>query len=298
MEEAPRAPKSLIPKRAQLPLVIIGVIGLLVVLWDTANRMGWIGGPPRAKAPKSESKTADTTGGATASQTQPGSSTPQPASTQAPIRPRQGAPTDLDTLRPPARDPMAQLTTMAPPTQPAPKPAIQTSPPRTSEAPPLPPPMPTPGHAASEFPSPLTAQPAPSAVPKPAALVAPSPQPVPSALARAYPMARRGSRETAPSSNLTLVGTIHGSRGAIAVVHPNDSPRGHYLRPGETLYGGRERVEAIGAGKVHISGGAGERELTLRPRSTATQPKPEETSPRAEKGGSASLSGETAGLKQ
>jgi hypothetical protein len=61
----------------------------------------------------------------------------------------------------------------------------------------------------------------------------------------------------------------------MAVVHPGESARGQYVKPGQSVAGGAARVESIEAGKVKVSGQGGARELSLRPRPSAAQPKPE-----------------------
>jgi hypothetical protein len=85
-------------------------------------------------------------------------------------------------------------------------------------------------------------------------------------------MAHRGTRAEAGLPGVTLMGTISGSRGSIAVVHPGETTRGQYLTPGQTVSGVGSRVESIGAGKVQLGGRGGSRELLLRPRPAAPPP--------------------------
>jgi len=282
MEGPEKKSKSLIPKRAQVPLVAVGFLLLAYFAWDTANRMGWIGGPPKAKTPVAAKQPAQPPAGGGAA-TQP----PQPpgAARPTPARPpgaSSGSPaTNLDSLRAPARDPMAELGSTAAPapgpgaTRPPPTPAPAPAP--GGEPPPLPPPMPTPGGATPGFPSPTVG--APAAVPTAAAPIAPAPRGVPAALAVTYPLARRGTRAQAQAAPVTVLGTISGNRGSLAVVHPGEAARGQYVKPGDTVAGSGARVESISPGSVRIGGRGGSRELTVRSRRTAPSATPQAASP-------------------
>jgi len=63
----------------------------------------------------------------------------------------------------------------------------------------------------------------------------------------------------------------------MAVVHPGETTRGQYVRPGESLSGNAVRVESIKPGRVTLGGRGGSREVILRPRPPAEAPKPEST---------------------
>jgi hypothetical protein len=283
MDEA-RKSRSIIPRKAQVPLVVIGIAGLLYVAWNTANTMGWIGKPPRAKAPVTAKQPSHPSGETAATQPSSASTAAAPPVVRRPTGPAK----NLDSIRPPARDPMTDLRATAT----APTPATPTGPLATPPAPPatpppaaastgpplLPPPMP--GGAQPGFPSPVTGPGAvPPAVPAgPRPPVSP-PHALPAALTSGYPLARRGTHEQAAEPQVTLVGTISGNRGSMAVVHPGDSARGQYVKPGQTVAGGTTRVESIEAGRIKVSGQGGAHELSLRPPPSAAQPKPEAAAP-------------------
>ena len=279
MEATEKKPKSLIPRKAQIPMILVGVPVLLYVMWGTATQMGWVGKPPHAKPVQTAKQPAEGPGGPAAAHPAGPTATATPTPGPAPgPRGRAGPATDLSALRAPSRDPMAQLGTPATP----PKPPV-TPPPPGSAAPPqvLPGPTSTPG-ATGEFPSPTTGAPPaipPGALPMPVTLQA---RPLPSALGASYPMARRGTRAEAGSPNVTLMGTISGSRGSMAVVHPGETTRGQYLTPGQTLAGVGSRIESIEGGKVTLGGRGGSRELLLRPHHEAPPPKPEAAAPKVE----------------
>lgn len=275
METTEKKPKSLIPKKAQIPLVLVGIPLLLYVVWSTANQMGWIGRPPHAKPVQAAKQPAGGAPGGAATQptATPAPTTPTPA--RAPgAAPRPRAPIDLSTLRAPSRDPLAELGAQpTPPKPPGPGPAPSGT---TKPPPPIPEPTAT-AAGTGTFPNPTTGLPGP-VPPGAMPLVAPvtfQPRPLPPALGATYPMARRGTRAEAGSPSVTLMGTISGSRGSIAVVHPGETARGQYVAPGQTVSGVGSRVESIEAGKVKLGGRGGARELLLRPRPAAPPAKPE-----------------------
>jgi hypothetical protein len=282
MEAPSKKSKSLIPKQAQVPLAVVGVALLAYFGWDTANRMGWVGGPPKAKTPVAAKQPPPPPGGGAAptaaAPTTPGGGAP-PGTAPASGRLAEAPTTNLDALRAPGRDPMAELnappaatTATPPPTAPG---GASTPPPTTSEPPPLPPPMPTPGGAQPGFPSPTVGGAPPAAVPA-AAAPRPVPHTLPPSMTVTYPLARRGGRAQA-SSPVTVLGTISGNRGSLAVVHPGNAARGQYVKPGDTVAGSGARIESITSGAVKIGNRGGSREVSVRARRPvpAEQPKPE-----------------------
>ena len=288
MEEQPKKqPKSVIPKKAQAPLVIFGLLLLAYFSYDTANKMGWVGKPPKAKTPVAAKHTPEPAGGGGATAPTPAPTPPAGTSrpsTGAATRPG-SAPVDLDTLKAPARDPMGNLgAPAAPPVRPQNVPpapgAAPPAPGRGAEPPPLPPPVMPPGGTPGSFPSPITGPGAPPAVPAAAVPIAPAFRPAPAAFTVNYPLARRGPKPQAAPA-VTLMGTISGNRGSMAVVHPGDTARGQYVRPGESLPGNAVRVESIKPGKVTLGGRGGSREVLLRPRPPAEAPAKTETTPDA-----------------
>ena len=278
METTGKKPKSLIPRKAQIPMVLVGIPLLLYVLWSTSVQMGWVGGPPHAKPVQTAKQPAGgATGGATAAPTTGPTTAPtsSPSSATPPTHRRGGPATDLNTLRAPSRDPMAELGSQPAPPRPPnvpPPPEPATSKPATPP-PAIPPPTAAP--PAVGFPSPTTNVP-PAIPPGATPMVTPAaalPHPLPSALGASYPMARRGTRAEAGSPSVTLMGTISGSRGSMAVVHPGEATRGQYVSPGQTVYGAGARVESIEGGKIKLGGRGGTREILLRPRPASTSAK-------------------------
>lgn len=272
-----KKPKDLIPKKAQIVLLIVGIPLLVFTGIRFSTQMGWIGGPPKAKkvvqkrqdAPKEPPKSTAAKPGDTG--------TPKPASVGAPRE----AP-DLDSVSLPDRDPLADLAGPAPGPGARPSPAGPSAgptPPSTPDS--LPPPIPLPA-AASTFPSPVTG----SAPALPPGMVATQPREpgLPAALAASYPMVRRGGRASrAPS--VALVGTISGPQGSLAVVRPADSSGapGRYVRPGQKVGGqGGAEVEEITPGRLTITGQGRKQELSLptpgpEPDSATARPEPSAT---------------------
>ena len=285
MAEGAKKPLTVVPKQAQIPLLIIGIPLLLYVGWSFATQMGWIGGPPHAKRPVTVKKpagatqpgsTAGTRPGETAEATgpgaRPGTKQPQPVA-------------NLDAIRAPARDPMAESGAAAGPPASGPKPpgpsATGGTAPRVP--PPTNPPLPPPMAPAGGFPPPTTGPRAPGAAPP--VFTAPAAPPVhslPGAFGVQYPIARRGTLPASRPTPVELLGTISGSRGTMAVVHRTDtsSPRGVYVREGDAVGGDAHRVESISPGKMKLSGRGGTRELTVRPRPSSPPP-PAESAPAA-----------------
>ncbi|MBM3497822.1 MAG: hypothetical protein FJX74_04040 [Armatimonadetes bacterium] len=283
MEAPHKKPKSVIPKQAQIPLVAVGLVLLAYFAWDFANNMGWVGGPPKAKTPVAAKQPPTGSGGV--KQPAP-NTTPAPAPPATPTIAGQppgppgvsspGAPTtDLEALRAPGHDPMAELSSTAKP--PAPPPAAPTGhgptpPPAipSGEPPPLPPPMPTPGGAQPGFPSPVVGgAPPPPAVPAATQPAAPAPHRPPAAVTVTYPLARRGTRAQAAAPAVSVMGTISGNRGSLAVIHPNDAARGQYVKPGDTIVGSGAHIESISSGSVKVGGRGGTREVSVRARRIA-----------------------------
>jgi hypothetical protein len=102
-------------------------------------------------------------------------------------------------------------------------------------------------------------------------------------LAISYPRAHRGSQAQASSTPVTVLGTISGNRGSLAVVHPGEAARGQYVKPGDTVTGSGARVESISPGTVTIGGRGGSRELSVRARrSVPPAPAAPAATPKAE----------------
>jgi hypothetical protein len=275
MAQAAKKGKSLIPKSAQIPMLIAGIPLLLYVIWSTATQMGWIGKPPHAKPPetvRAAREPAPTSGGPAGGA--PGNATPAPTPggpavpgvPAGPIGP--AAIADLDSIRAPGGDPMVAID--AQPAGPAPKPLPTGTTGGTAPRPPPPPSEPLPAPIApptGSFPSPTTGPAPPAAPPSMAAAVAPAApvHRVPGAFTIQYPLARTGAGSTRKPAPVELVGTISGSRGTMAVVHrPGSSAaRGTYVREGDALAGSSQRIRSIQPGKVELSG-RGPRELTIR----------------------------------
>lgn len=255
--------KDLIPKKAQIVLLIVGIPLLAFASLRFATTMGWIGGPPKAKTDivkkDDQPKPAPDVG----------APKPAPPGTRlsGPGRTRQGGAPDLESIQLPDRDPLADLGGPRPAASPGgtttpggPKPPTPPSTPPS--APPLPPPLPTPT-STGPFPSPVTG----GATALPPAMVVRRPQErgLPPALAASYPLVRRGGRAPRTAS-VSLVGTISGPQGALAVVRPADAAGapGRYVRPGQPVDGrGGEEVKAIAPGKVTISNRGRTQELSL-----------------------------------
>ncbi len=271
--------KDLIPKKAQIVLLIIGIPLLVFTGIRLSTQMGWIGGPPKAKkvVQKKKDDPKKPPKGTPAKPADTGTPKPAPAGV-----PREAP--DLDSVSPPGRDPLADLATAAPGPGARPGPAEPSAvPPRPSTPDSLPPPIPLPT-ATPTFPSPVTGGAA--ALPPGMVVSQPREPGLPAALAANYPMVRRGGRASrAPS--VALVGTISGPQGSLAVVRPADlsGAPGRYVRPGQKVGGqGGAEVETITPGKLTITGQGRKHELSLptpgpKPDSTTAEPEPAATGP-------------------
>ncbi len=253
--------KDLIPKKAQIVLLIVGIPLLIFSGVRLATTMGWIGGPPKAKKVvqrKEDRPKPPPEAGAPKPDT-PGTTPATPRRTR-----RSGAP-DLESIELPARDPLRDLG--SPPSEApagatpgAAKPPAPPSPPPSP--PPLPPPLPT-ASATGPFPSPVTGGEA--ALPPAMVVRRPTERGLPPALSASYPLLKRGGRAPRTAS-VSLVGTISGPQGSLAVVRPSNATGapGRYVRPGQTISGpGGEEVKAISPGKLTISTRGRTQELSL-----------------------------------
>jgi len=273
-----KKPKDLIPKKAQLVLLILGIPLLVFTGIRFSTTMGWIGGPPKAKkvVQKKEDGPKKPPQGTPAKS--PDTGTPRPA----PVGTPREAP-DLDSVSLPDRDPLADLGKAAPGPDARPGP---TEPPVAPPRPPTPDSLPPPLLPAitPPFPSPVTG--AAAALPPGMVPTQPREPGLPAALAASYPMARRGGRASR-SPSVALVGTISGPQGSLAVVRPADSSGapGRYVRPGQKVGGqGGAEVEEITPGKLTITGQGRKQELSLpipgpEPESTTALPERPATEP-------------------
>jgi hypothetical protein len=294
MDTPEKKPKVLVPRQAQLPLLILGAPLLVYAGLHMAKQMGWIQDVPKAKvvAAKPGGSGATPGGAATAGAGAAQRATPTPMAPGAgPMRGRAAQPSVDSISLPPGKDPLAPLGAAQPtPATPASPPAKPVGPPprapgKLPSPPPLPPPIPAPS-VKGGFPSPTgsaaAALPPEMAPPK----TAPAPRPVPAALAVGYPILRRGSAGVAAAPPpVELVGTISGPAGSLAVVRRTDSAKaqGRYVRPGESLDRAGDQVQDIGQGTVTLGGRGGTRRISLPPpKSGASTTKP--SPPPAEEG--------------
>jgi len=272
MNRPEKKPKHLIPRRAQIPLVVIGIPLLVFAMLRMAKDMGWIQTVPKAKqAVAKKAPEAPTTGGATTPASGPTQPSRPSGMVAGPTGLGPGVPApSVDTIAlPPNKDPLTELhpaTTTPPGAAPGVKPPPAPTTPRNP--PPLPPPLPAPV-SATPFPSPTTGG---SAALPPAMTSRPAQRPLPAALAVNYPLVRRGGGPLPPAS-VSLVGTISGQSRSLAVIRRAGAQeaRGRYVRPGESLDREGNRVKAIGSGRITVMGRGGTRELGLPPpQSSAT----------------------------
>jgi hypothetical protein len=264
--------RDLLPKKAQIVLLVVGIPLLIFSVVRFSTTMGWIGGPPKAKrvVQKKTDKPKDTPKPGAAEPAQPGPTAAAPVS-----GPKAGPP-DLDSIELAARDPLADLPASGPgpaPGQPSPpRPGGAPAPPAQPSGPPiLPPPMPTPGSTPA-FPSPVTGE-AP-ALPPEMVVSRPVERGLPPALSASYPILRRGGR-AARSASVSLVGTISGPQGSLAVVRSAGSAGapGRYVRPGQRVSGQTDdEVKEIGPGKLTLKSRGRPHELSLpAPRSETSE---------------------------
>jgi len=270
MDTPEKKPKHLVPPKAQIPLIVIGIPLLIFAMLRMAKDMGWIQSLPHAK--QAAAKKAPETSSPGAATTTTGTPTEPSQPPIAAMGPRPGGPApSVDTITlPPNKDPLTELhptTTPSPGAAPGSKPV---SPPPTipNNPPPLPPPLPAPV-STTPFPSPTTGG---SAALPPTMRPRPAQRPLPAALAASYPVVRRGGGPLPPAS-VSLVGTISGKSRSLAVVRRSDTQGAHgrYVRPGESLDKEGNRIKAIGSGEITVVGRGGMRELALPPpQSSAT----------------------------
>jgi hypothetical protein len=242
MKTPKQKPKDLIPKKAQIALLVIGIPLLLFTVVRFAGQMGWIGGPPKAKrvVQKKDDQKPKPDGDAA-----PTGKTPAPKPVRVGGKRREQP--DLDSIELPARDPLGDLRLAQQPTPPEPATPGQPTPPGAASAaasgpPPLPPPMPAPPSAPG-FPSPVAG--ARAALPPAMVAAQPIERGLPPALSASYPVLRRGGR-VAQAPPVSLVGTISGPQGSIAVVRSAEGGApGRYVRPGQLTLGGRGRTHEL-----------------------------------------------------
>jgi hypothetical protein len=258
METPDKKSKSVIPRSAQIVLIIVGIPLLLFFGFRMAREMGWISTVPQARRVAKAKPTpgAQPTTGAPAGTTQPTAVAPPP-------RPGPTKVADLGKIvLPPGRDPMADLRAAPAPTPPGTPPGGPAGPARAPSAPPPVLPSPLPPPSVGPFPSPTTTGPA-VALPPQMRPAQPAPRPLPPALAVSYPIVRRGVPSRAPS--VALVGTISSKSRSLAVVRSTDTEgaRGRYVRPGESIDRQGHQVKTIGPGTITLSGRGGSRQLGL-----------------------------------
>jgi hypothetical protein len=264
-----KASKDLIPKKAQIILLIVGIPLLIFTVVRVGTQLGWIGGPPRAKEVVQRKEDKPKPPEAT-SKPEPAEAATRPAG---PGKPAVADLPPLESIELADRDPLADLNPPPPkPGESAPATPAGSGPgPAPSEPvsrPPLPPPTP-PG--AGSFPSPMPGE-APALPPAMAALQ-PRERGLPPALSANYPLLRRGRRAPRTAS-ISLVGTVSGPAGSIAVVRPvgSEGAQGRYVRPGQTVAGGGEEVKAIGPGKMTLKNRGRTQELSLPAPGSQTTP--------------------------
>ena len=244
--------KSVIPKKVQIPLLVIGAVFLIITGVQFCSKMGWIGKPPTAKT-EIVAKEPDT----------PPEDTPETMSVPVPITPR---PEDddrpaLEDLQLGPRDPLSDFNLPEPEpadTTPSAGPDTSGAPPPLMDASLLPPPIPA-GGLPNPFPGGgVTGEATPVAV-------TPQGPRLSEALATPYPMAHRGAITRGQPAPVSLVGTISGSKGSVAVVRRSDveGSRGDYVRPGERVGSGDHRIEDIGPGRITVRGNGRTSNLTL-----------------------------------
>ena len=228
MQSGSGAPKAVIPRNMQIPLLLFGVVLLIFVGVNFAKNMGWLTPVPKAtrEAPRTASKQATPTPTKAAPATATSRTVRSVAASAAASARRESLPA-LEDIRLGSRDPLSPLPGTE--TEPAPTEPVQPVQPVQQTTPPGPPPR-IPG---GNLPNPI-GQPGidPTVNPNLVGLaqVSPfdAPPSLPNALDVAYPQAHRGNRVEEIPAPVALVGTISGSNGEMAVMRPNR----HRRRPG------------------------------------------------------------------